>query len=585
MNNDVKNSFDWHIFLRLLKLARPYRLLFIGALVLAIVVAPFKMVRPFLINKMVDDYIVISDLEGMRTMLLWLFIVLFIEVILQYVFIYSTNLLGQSVIKDLRMRVFKQITKLNLTYFDKTPIGTSTTRTISDVQAINEVFSQGVITVVADILTIFYVIIMMVLMSWKLAIVCLTTLPIMLFITYIFKEKVKVSYQLVRTKISQMNAFLQERISGMRIVQIFNAEAQELEKFKKINYNYTGANLKSILYYSLFFPAVETVSALALGLMVWYGARGVLNDTVSLGALIVFPLYLSMLFRPLRFLADRFNQIQMGLVAANRIFNLLDRDTFIRDTGTVDAKKLRGDIIFKDVEFSYVQDTPVLKKVSFNLKEKETLAVIGSTGSGKSTIINILNRFYEYQDGQISIDGVELRDYKLSALRSRMALVLQDVFLFSGSVYENITLRNKDITRQKVMESAKMIGAHKFIMQLPGGYDYQVRERGATLSMGQRQLISFVRALAFDPDILILDEATSSIDPESEAVIQYAIQKLIAKRTSIIIAHRLSTIRHANNILVLSKGKVVEYGPHEELLARDGHYKQLYELQFLAETT
>ncbi len=581
MSKTPKKSFDWQLFIRLLKLARPYKLLFYGALLLAIILAPLAMLRPFLINKMVDNYISINDLAGLRGIAMLLFCVLFGEVILRYIFIYSTNFLGQSVIKDLRMRVFKQITSLKLSYFDKTPIGTSTTRTISDVEAINQVFSQGVITVVADILTIIVVIITMLSLSWKLALVCLTTLPIMLFITYIFKEKVKVSFQVVRTKISQMNAFLQERITGMRILQIFNAEKEELKKFNKINRDYTGANLDSILYYSLFFPAVEAISALALGLMIWYGAKGVLNNEVTLGALVAFPLYFSMLFRPLRFLADRFNQIQMGLVAADRVFTLLDRTDFIENKGTIQSNSLKGSISFENVDFSYTEGEPILKKVSFEVKPKQTLAIIGSTGSGKTTIINILNRFYEFEGGNIKIDEQSIRDYELSFLRSRIAMVLQDVFLFSGTVMENITLRNRDISIEKVKESAKAIGAHDFIMKLPGGYDYKVMERGATLSMGQRQLISFVRALVFDPDILILDEATSSIDPETESVIQYAIEKLISKRTSIIIAHRLSTIKHADNILVLDRGVVKEFGSHNELiLNEEGHYKKLYDLQF-----
>ncbi|HHH50311.1 MAG TPA: ABC transporter ATP-binding protein, partial [Saprospiraceae bacterium] len=412
--------------------------------------------------------------------------------------------------------------------------------------------------------------------------ICLMTMPFLIFASYIFKEKVKASFQKVRTQISKMNAFLQERITGMRILQIFHVEKEEMEIFKKINRDYTQANLDAILYYAVFFPVVEIISAASLGLMVWWGARGVIGGDVTLGALIAFPIYLNMLFRPIRMIADKFNTLQMGLVAAERVFTLLDKSDQIENKGTIKAGKLRGDLSFDKVYFAYNEDDYVLKDLSFEIKSGETLAIIGSTGSGKSTIINILNRFYETDKGTIRIDGIDIKDYELQSLRKRIAMVLQDVFLFSGSVLDNITLRDESISREQVIDAAKMIGAHAFIQKLPGAYDYEVMERGATLSMGQRQLISFVRALVFDPNILILDEATSSIDPESEAVIQHAIEKLIAKRTSIIIAHRLSTIRHANNIMVLKKGKVLEFGPHKELLQiPDGHYKELYEMQFV----
>jgi ATP-binding cassette subfamily B protein len=382
-----------------------------------------------------------------------------------------------------------------------------------------------------------------------------------------------------------MNAFLQERISGMRIVQIFNAEKREQEKFRSVNHDYTGANLRAIFAYAVFFPVVDIISALSLGLMVWYGARGVLSDEVTVGTLVAFPLYISMLYRPIRMLADKFNTLQMGLIAAERVFKLLESDDVVQNTGTLTPARLRGEVRFDKVKFSYSGDIlqdPVLKGVSFDIKPGESLAIVGSTGSGKTTIISLLNRFYEIQGGQIMIDGKNIGDYDVFALRRRKAVVLQDVFLFSGTVLENITLRDTEISEEQVVEAAKMIGAHQFISKLPGGYRYQVMERGATLSMGQRQLISFVRALVFNPDILILDEATSSIDPESESVIQHAIEKLISRRTSIIIAHRLSTVRNAANILVLDKGEVLEYGPHDRLLEiENGKYRELYEKQFL----
>ena len=477
---------------------------------------------------------------------------------------------------------------MRLTYFDKTPIGTSTTRTINDIKTINSIFSEGIITITADLLTLGFVLAIMLSTSWSLTLVCLTTIPFLIVATYLFKEAVKKAYEQVRTQISKMNAFLQERITGMRIVQVFNAEEKAYKEFEDINQIYTKANINSIFYYAIFFPVVELLSATSLGLMVWYGARGVITEEVTIGALIAFPLYLGMLFRPIRILADKFNSLQMGLVAARRVFDLLDNQNVIQNEGTFSKAKLEGSITFNNVFFSYDQDKEataiqnwILKGVSFDIEAGSTMAIVGSTGAGKTTIINILNRFYEIHKGQILIDNVDLKDYELYALRRRIAIVLQDVFLFSGSVLENISLRSPEITRSKVIEAAKMIGAHDFIQRLPGGYDYQVMERGATLSMGQRQLISFVRALVFDPDILILDEATSSVDPETESIIQYAIETLISKRTSIIIAHRLSTVQNADEILVLDKGNVMEKGSHQKLMQKeDGHYRNLVELAY-----
>jgi len=577
-----KNKIDYLLLGRVLALAKPYRKVFLLAGVLTVVLAPLAILRPYIIKIMVDDYIFKFDIPGLTNMALLLGVILMIDVALRYVFIYSTSWLGQSVIKDLRVRMFNHISSLRLSYFDTTPIGTSTTRTINDIETINTVFSQGAITILADLFTVFAVLAIMLITSWKLTLVCLTTLPFLMIATYIFKEKVKVSYQKVRAQITKMNAFLQERISGMRIVQIFNAEQKELAKFKDINRKYTQANLDAILYYAIFFPVVEIISAAALGLLVWWGARGVIGGEVTTGTFIAFPIYLSMLFRPIRMLADRFNTLQMGLVAAERVFDLLDKNDIIENNGIIKKENIKGDVEFDKVSFAYNNIDYVLKDLNFKIKAGETLAICGSTGSGKTTIINILNRFYDIQKGEIRIDGVNIKDYELFDLRKKIAIVLQDVFLFSGSVMENITLRDDRISEQEVIDAAKLIGAHEFIERLPEGYNYQVMERGATLSMGQRQLISFVRALVFNPDILILDEATSSIDPESESVIQYAIEKLIDKRTSIIIAHRLSTIRHADNIMVLSKGEIAEFGAHDALLEiENGHYKELYEMQFM----
>ncbi|MCL4110226.1 UNVERIFIED_CONTAM: hypothetical protein GTU68_030610 [Idotea baltica] len=582
MSDSKGNKFDWEILKRILKLANPYKGLFISVGILAVVIAPISAIRPYLINIIVDDHIFNNDIPGLIRMSLIFMAAVLAAVLLQYVFIYSVNLLGQQVIRDLRVRVFNHILSLKLKFFDKTPIGMITTRTINDVEAINNVFAQGVVTIVADILSIFAVLGLMFFTSVKLTLICLITMPLMMLATYVFKEKVKASYQNVRTQISKMNAFLNERITGMRIVQIFNAEKQEREKFKQINRDYTKANLNAILYYAVFYPVVEIISALSLALLVWWGAGGYISGTVSFGALVAFPLYLNLLFRPIRMLADKFNTLQMGMVAADRVFSVIDNTNKIEDNGSQYIEKLEGDIKFEDVSFSYDDENYVLHDINFEVKEGSTLAIVGSTGSGKSTIINILNRFYEIQKGRISINGTDIREFNLDSLRSRIAIVLQDVFLFNGNVLENISLRNEDISREKIIQAAKSIGADVFIEDLPDGYDYKVMERGANLSMGQRQLISFVRALVFDPDILILDEATSSIDTETEAIIQHAIEKLIQKRTSIIIAHRLSTIRNADKILVLDKGRIKEFGSHDELMKiEEGHYRNMIEMQFV----
>ncbi len=567
-----------------MSMVKPYKATFYFTALLTVVLAPLAIARPKLLQTMVDDYVFQGDVHGMTLLACAIFGVLVVEVVLRYLFLYYADWLGQATIRDLRVRIFNHITRLNLSYFDKTPIGQSTTRTINDIEAINTIFSEGSITILADLLTLVAVMAMMFYTSWKLTLVVLCVFPLLLWGSYQFKESVRKSYEKVRNHIATMNAFLQERITGMRIVQIFNAEAREAEKFRQINRDYTAANLRSILAYAIFFPVVDIISALSLGLMVWYGARGVLSEEVTIGTMVAFPLYISMLYRPIRMLADKFNTLQMGLIAAERVFKLLETKETVLNAGQLLPEKMEGDLAFENVWFAYSGDADeaVLKNVSFHIKPGDTLAIVGSTGSGKTTIISLLNRFYEIQSGSIKIDGHDLHDYDVYALRRRIAVVLQDVFLFSGTVFENITLRDAQISEATVIEAAKMIGAHEFIAKLPGGYQYQVRERGATLSMGQRQLISFVRALVFNPDILILDEATSSIDPETEGVIQYAIERLIARRTSIIIAHRLSTIRHATNILVLEKGEVKEFGPQDELLAIEGgRYRELYEKQFL----
>ncbi|HMG14639.1 MAG TPA: ABC transporter ATP-binding protein [Saprospiraceae bacterium] len=577
----AKSKKDFYILLRVMRLANPYKQILILAAVLAILLAPLATLRPYLVQKMTDNYIASKDLMGMNKMVMILFGLLIIEAIFGYAFNYSTSWLGANAVRDLRAKVFETITSLRLRYFDTTPVGNSTTRTINDIETINSIFSEGIITIIADILTLVTVLGMMFYTSWKLTLVCMTTLPFLLVASYIFKEKVKVSFQRVRAEIAKMNSFLQERITGMKVVQIFNAEDSDKQKYKVINREYTQANLDSILYYAVFFPVVEIISAASLGLMVWYGAKGVLHGTITMGVMVAFPIYISMLFRPIRMLADKFNTLQMGLVAAERVFNIMDDAVLKEESGTLVKDRFEGKVEFRNVTFAYNNNDHVLKDLSFTVEPGETLAIVGSTGSGKTTIISLLNKFYDIESGAILIDGINIKDFELSSLRRRIAVVLQDVFLFSGSVHENITMRDTEITREEVINSAKWIGADGFIERLPGQYDFPVMERGATLSMGQRQLISFARALVFNPDILVLDEATSSIDTESENIIQYAIEKLIEKRTSIIIAHRLSTIRKANKIMVLDKGKLIEFGTHNVLMKiENGQYKQLHEMQF-----
>ncbi len=582
----TKPKFNTSLLWRVLGLTKPYQWAFALAIFLTVVLAPLASLRPYLMQRAVDEHIFKLDLEGLTRITGLLFVVLFVEAALQYIFNMTISRLGQNIIRDLRVRVFRHVTSLNLSYFDKTPIGQSTTRTISDIETINTIFSDGVIAIIADLLSLFFILGMMLWTSWKLTLICMVVLPFLLVGAYLFKESVRKSFQSVRNQVSNMNSFLQEQISGMRIVQIFNAEEKEAKKFEKINTDYKKANLNAILAYAIFFPFVEIISAAALGIMVWYGSKGVLEGHMTLGILVAFPIYLGMLFRPIRMLADKFNSLQMGMVAAERVFKLLDDTTFLEQNTPKPAQNGSDTgggaaLEFQNVWFAYEPEHWILKDVSFELESGKTLAIVGSTGSGKTTIMSLLGRLYEIQKGNILIQNQDIQHMDLSVLRKKMSIVLQDVFLFNGTILENITLRRTDISPAQVVEAAKLIGAHEFIEKLPNAYDYVVMERGAALSMGQRQLISFVRALVFDPEILILDEATSSIDPETEATIQYAIEKLIAKRTSIIIAHRLSTIRHAEKIMVLEKGEIKEIGSHETLLKNEnGHYRELYEMQF-----
>ena len=579
-NFTIKRIFDFSLLRRLFSFAVPYKGSFYLSMALTIVLAVLSPLRPYLIQVTVDKYITSQWMQMLVTITIIQILLLLVETVVRFFFSYLTNWLGQSVVKDLRVAVYKKIVHLNLSFFDRTPIGTLTTRTINDIEAINDVFSEGIISIVADLLMIVAILVVMFAEDWRLTLISLSPFPVLIIATWMFKESVNKSFHAVRNAVAALNAFVQEHITGMVVVQAFSAEKREYARFKNINKEHRKANIQAIFAYSVFYPVVEIILAISLGLMVWWGSNKVLSYEVTQGVMIAFIMYLNLLFRPLRILADKFNTLQMGMVASERVFKVLDSEEHIPDNGQVKATNMQGDILFDHVSFAYVEDRYVLKDISFHAKPGETIAIVGHTGSGKTTIISILNRLYEIQKGQIKLDNVNIQDYALDELRSKIGVVLQDVFLFSGSIYENITLRNYAISREQVEQAARLIGMHEFIMQLPGGYDYQVMERGSTLSLGQRQLISFVRALLYNPAILILDEATSSVDTESELLIQQAIDKLIAGRTSIIIAHRLSTISKASQIMVLDKGEIREMGTHEELLKQEGFYHKLHSMQF-----
>ena len=547
---------------------------------LTVLLAVISPMRPYLIQLTVDKYIAGQLMQMLIFITIVQVILLFLETVMRFFFSYLTNWLGQSVVKDLRVAVYRKIVHLNLGFFDKTPIGTLTTRTINDIEAINDVFSEGLISIIADMLMIIAILVVMFIEDWRLTLISLSPFPILIIATYIFKESVNKSFHRVRNAVSALNAFVQEHLTGVVIVQAFTGEKRESARFRQINKEHRTANIDAIFAYSVFFPIVEIILAISLGLMVWWGANKVLNYEVTQGVMIAFIMYLNMLFRPLRMLADKFNTLQMGMVASERVFRIMDSEDHIADNGTKGTADMKGAITFDHVYFAYKDAEYVLKDIDFSANPGDTIAIVGHTGSGKTTIISILNRLYEIQKGRILVDGTDIKDFTLKALRSKIGVVLQDVFLFAGSVYENVTLRNPAISREQVEQAAKLIGLHDFILQLPGGYDYQVMERGSTLSLGQRQLISFVRALLYDPSILILDEATSSVDTESEMLIQRAIDKLISDRTAIIIAHRLSTISKASKIIVLDKGEIREMGTHEELLKLGGFYYKLHSMQF-----
>lgn len=572
----MKKKFSLATLRRIFSYTKAYKSSLILSILLSVVLAILSPVRPYLIQQSVDVYIKNQWIRGLVMISAVQLGILLLETLLRFIFAYRISRMGQSVVNDIRQAVFKKILYQNLGFYDKTPVGTLTTRTINDMEAVNDVFSEGIISIVADVLTIIAVITVMLATNWVLTLICLTTLPAIMLATYWFKESVNKSYQRVRNAVAALNSFAQEHITGMSIVQVFAAETRESDKFDNINREHRDANIKAIFAYSVFFPIVEIILSVSLGLLIWWGAKQMIGTHVTAGVLIAFVMYLNMLFRPLRMMADKFNVLQMGMIAAERIFGILDSKEQLENKGIVDAGNIKGEIRFEDVHFAYKPGVPVLKGISFEVPAGKTVALVGHTGAGKTSIISILNRLYEIGGGQIFIDNTPVADYEINSLRKQIGIVLQDVFLFSGSISDNITLRNDKIEREKVMITCKALGIHDFIMKLPGGYDFNVMERGNTLSQGQKQLISFARALLYDPAILILDEATSSIDSQSEILVQKAIDTLIRGRTSIVIAHRLSTIRKADEIIVLDKGVLIEKGTHESLLAMGNAYFKLY---------
>lgn len=564
---------------QLYSFVKPYRAQFYFLVLLTIALAILAPTRPYYIQVAIDEYVALGDVPGLIRIIYILVGLMILQSVVQWAHTYYSGWIGQVIIKDIRVRLYQHLLKLRLKFFDNTPIGRLVTRNVSDIETLADVFSEGLAAIIGDLLQIVTILGVMFYIDWKLTLVSLCTLPLLIISTYVFKEKIKVTFNDVRNAVSNLNSFLQEHITGMNIVQIFNREAREFEKFKEINREHRRAHIRSVLYYSIYFPVAEIIQAIGIGLVVWYGAVGVLGLEIQIGVLISFIMYLQLFFRPIRMIADRFNTLQMGVVSSSRIFKLLASKEHIANEGDYRPEKLQGNIQLENVWFAYVDEDYVLKDISFEVKHGETVALVGATGAGKSSIINLISRFYEINKGHIYIDGTDIREFELGILRKHIGVVLQDVFLFSNSIYHNITLGNPEISKEQVMEAAELVGARKFIERLPGGLDYNVMERGSTLSVGQRQLISFVRAMVYNPEILILDEATSSVDTETEELIQESIEKMMTGRTSIVIAHRLSTIQKADKIIVLHKGEIVETGTHSSLLELGGYYTQLHQMQ------
>ena len=576
-------AFDTRLFKRILKYTKPYQLRFNGVIAFAISLSIFAALRPYLLKQTVDGYIKTHDQQGLLLYVSLMGIVLLLEVLSQFYFVFWANWLGQDIVKDIRIKLFAHLLSFRMKYFDLVPVGQVVTRCVSDIEAIARIFSQGLFMIISDLMKMLVVLIFMFYMNWKLTWIVIVAMPVLVFFTRIFQKKMQVAFEEVRTQIANMNTFVQERVTGMKIVQLFNREDIEFDKFKNINDKHRKAWIKTILYNSIFFPIADIISSLTLGFIVLYGGIKILNgdNFTTFGDLFSYTMFIGMLFNPLRQIADKFNEMQLGMIAANRVFDILDTEDQIQDTGTVEAPIFEGNILFKDVRFGYIPDEEVIKGIDLEVNAGQTIAIVGSTGAGKSTIINLLNRFYEINSGSIYIDHHNIENYTLSSLRKQIAVVLQDVFLFADTIYNNITLNNPEITREEVITAAKKIGVHDFIMSLPDDYNFDVKERGVMLSSGQRQLIAFLRAFVSNPSILILDEATSSIDTYSEELIQRATETITQGRTSIVIAHRLATIVNADKIVVMDKGLIVEQGTHQELINLEkGFYKNLYDSQF-----
>lgn len=583
--NTKGNKFDYAVLKRLYSFVTPYNFRFYFLVITTILAAILAPALPFLVGKTIDGPITNGDVNAITKMFFIMLAVLVGQSILQFGNTYLAGWLGQHIIRDIRITLFKHIVRLKLRFFDKTPIGQLVTRNISDIETLADVFSQGLASVIAEILQLVVILAVMFYFNWRLTFISLSMLPLLLISTYIFKEKIKESFDGVRTAVSRLNTFVQEHVTGMSVVQIFNTEKLQMVKFEKINREHRKENLKSVKYYSIYFPVAEVIGAIGTGLLVWYGARGIIQGYVTeVGDLIMFIMYISMFFRPIRMIADRFNTIQMGIISTSRIMKLIDDNNMMPDEGNVVDNNLKGNISLKNVWFAYNDEDYVLKDISFDVKQGETIAFVGATGAGKSSIINLLNRYYEINKGSIEIDGKDINQYQLSNLRENIGVVLQDVFLFSNSIRENIRMGDESITDEHIMHAAELVGARKFISKLPGGLDYNVQERGVSLSVGQRQLISFVRAMVYNPKIIVLDEATSSVDTETEIMIQEAIEKMMKGRTALVIAHRLSTIQHADKIIVLDKGEIKEIGSHEALLKQDSFYAELYNMQYSRST-
>ena len=580
--NKKENILNIYLFKRLLTFVSPYYYIFISSLFSVFGLAIFGALRPVVLEKVLDENISQGVSDGFLQLIFLMAILLLFEVISNYLFIYFAGLLGQSVVKDIRVLLYKHIINFKMKYYDKSSVGVLITRSVTDMERIADIFGEGLFMIFSDILKMLIVGIVMILMNWELSIIIFLTLPLILFATKIFQRFMKVAFEEVRSEVSNLNSFVQERVTGMKILQLFTREEVEFENFKKINARHKNGWLKTVWYNSIFFPIAEILSSLTLGVIVWYGGINIITDnTASIGELTAFIMMIPMMFRPLNQIANKFNTLLMGMVAAERVFKVIDTNSNIIDNGEILVNTFKGDICFKNVNFSYVPNTQVLNNISFNIKKGSTVAIVGSTGAGKTSVINLLNRFYEINSGEISIDGINIKDYKLSNLRKNIGIVLQDVFLFSDSIFNNITLKDDTISLNQVKLAAKQIGVHNFIMSLPNNYYYNVKERGIMLSSGQRQLIAFLRVYVSDPQILILDEATSSIDSTSEILIQNATEKLTKNRTSLIIAHRLATIKKANNIIVMDSGNIIEQGSHKELISNlDGYYKKLYDVQF-----